>query len=183
MAMASLPPNVGVCRFVWWLCANLPNKRGEKGSLNRDLEWDWNTSGSAGCLCNSVHRSLRCINHHPISNTPPTQSISVFGFSYLALAVILMNSRVGGHHGHICRLHSEVCCCIVVLFYVGVKAFIKNRIACKLDSSLILLCLAFVRQSTKLQQLLSPDGIVALDIFSFFFIFLKLLLKLLRAFF
>jgi len=28
MAMASLPPpNVGVCRFVWWLCANLPNKR------------------------------------------------------------------------------------------------------------------------------------------------------------
>jgi len=63
MAMASLPPNVGVCRFVWWLCANLPNKRGEKGSLNRVLEWDWNTSGSAGCLCNSVHRSLRCINH------------------------------------------------------------------------------------------------------------------------
>jgi len=137
--------------------------------------------GCAAALERHATHTTQLKKIHPISNTPPTQSISVFGFSYLALAVILMNSRVGG--GHICRLHSEVCCCIVVLFDVGVKAFIKNRIACKLDSSLILLCLAFVRQSTKLQQLLSPDGIVALDIFSFFFIFLKLLLKLLRAFF
>lgn len=83
-------------------------------------------------------------------------------------AVILMNSRVNGARTwtrrHICRLHSKVCCCIVVLFDVGVKAFIKNRIACKLDSSPILLSLAFVRRPKTMPchaPCRSDDAIVA----------------------
>lgn len=87
-----------------------------------------------------------------------------------------MNSRVRAEHGHICSVHSEVCCCIVVLFDVGVKAFIKNRIACKLDSTPILLCLAFVRQSAsgKLQPGFphpppTHDDIVAQHFFPHFF--------------